>query len=97
MSEAAELACSICGGSKEDHEMLHHEFNLFNQLIPKHKPQKANQPVQRVPTVIGGIDLELRHILLEKGIISNEDFTALRNPGGSPSRDRATGETEGSG
>lgn len=77
--------------------MLNHEFNLNNQLIPKHKSDKSTERVQRVPTVIGGIDLELRHILLEKGIISNEDFTALRNPGGSPSRDRASGEAEGSG
>lgn len=86
------LACSICGGTEDDHKMLHHQFNLHNQLIPK-KTLEPKAQVQRVPTVIGGIDLELRHILLEKGIITNEDFTALRNPGGGPSGNRETGET----
>jgi hypothetical protein len=87
--------CSICGGSKDEHEILNHEFNLHNQLIPKVRPTPKQQ-VQRVPTVIGGIDLELRHILLEKGIINNADFTALRNPGGSTPGDREAGEAPSS-
>lgn len=85
-------ACSICGGSKDEHEDMNHEFNLNNELITKDKsPRQQRQRV--VPTVVGAYDIELRRILLDKGIITNEDFTALRNPGTCASGDREAGET----
>lgn len=92
---ANEDACSICGGSKDEHEALNHEFNLHNQLIPKERSKPRPQPRQ-IPTVIGGIDIELRRVLLEKGIITNEDFTSLRHPGAGAPGDRETGEAPGS-
>jgi len=92
----AEEPCSICGGSKDDHEQLNHEHNLHNQLISKVHTKKRDDRRQLVPSVIGGIDLDLRHILLTKGIITNEDFAALRHPGNSVAGDREAGEAPGS-
>ena len=92
---ANDEVCSICGGSEDEHGSLHHEFNLNNQLIPRSREVKRPK-VERIPTVVGAIDLELRHILLEKGIITNEDFAALRNPGAGAAGDREAGEAPGS-
>lgn len=91
----ADEPCSICGGSFDEHEEMNHEFNLNNQLIAKDR-STPKRPAQRMPTVIGAYDLELRQVLLAKGIITNEDFTALRHPGTRPPGDREAGEAEGS-
>lgn len=95
MLEPRDEICSICGGCKDDHEILNHEFNLNNQLIPKDRSTPKRQPAG-IPMVVGAIDIDLRRILLEKGIINNEDFTALRHPRTGTAGDRETGETSGS-
>lgn len=88
-------ACTICGGTKDEHEELNHEFNLNNQLIPKQRT--ASRPQSRAPImVVGAIDTQLRKILLDKGILTNEDFAPVRNSGSGPDGDRETGSTEGS-
>jgi hypothetical protein len=42
--------------------------------------------------MVGAIDFELRRVLLEKGIINNEDFAALYHLGASAPGDREAGE-----
>lgn len=94
--------CGICGllrGEHDDREALgttNHEFNEAGDLIPKDRAKAQRPQTQSFPRVIGVYDLELRKILLDKGIISNEDFAALLNPGTRASRDRETGEAPSS-
>jgi hypothetical protein len=88
--------CGLCGKDRDSHDELNHEFNTNGQLIPKAKPSPSNRPQQvRSATVIGAWDLELRQVLVNKGIITNEDLASLRNSQPSPARDREAGQTEG--
>lgn len=90
--------CSICGKDKDSHAELNHEFNTNGQLIPKAKPVPSNKPQQvRSATVIGAWDLELRQVLVNKGIITNEDLASLRNPNPGPTGDREAGQGESTG
>lgn len=95
MAERGDI-CSICAGSKDEHEEMNHEFNLNNELIPKDRSTPKMKQPRSMPRVVGAYDIELRQILLNKGIISHEDFAALRNLGAGATGDRETGETEGS-
>lgn len=58
--------CSICSAPEAYHAELNHEFNLNGQLIPKSK--------QPAPTAASGIDIALRLLLLEKGIITSQEL-----------------------
>lgn len=87
--------CSICGKDKDSHAELNHEFNTSGQLIPKAKPAPKKTQQVRQATVIGAWDLELRQVLVNKGIITNADLAAIRNPDPSPAGDREAGQGEG--
>lgn len=58
--------CSICGAQEAYHGDLNHEFNLNGQLVPKSK--------QPTPTAASGIDMALRLLLLEKGILTPKEL-----------------------
>jgi hypothetical protein len=87
----SEAPCSICGSPKEHHDRMNHEYNLHNQLITRSNTSPkatAQQPI----LVVGAIDTGLRRLLLEKGILTNEDFATLFSVGASTEGDRGTGE-----
>lgn len=89
----SEEPCSICGGDKDEHEVLNHEWNLYNQLIPRDRKKPTPRGQQPI-LVVGAIDTGLRRLLLEKGILTNEDFATLLSAGTSADGDRGTGETQ---
>lgn len=88
-----EEPCSICGGTEDEHDVLNHEYNLHNQLIPKNR-KKSTPRGQQPILVVGAIDTGLRRLLLEKGILTNEDFATLFSAGTGADGDRGAGETQ---
>lgn len=89
--------CTICGNAEDEHDAMNHQYNLNHELITKVRSTPAKQRRQTNQImVVGAMDTDLRRILLDKGIITGEDFAALRDPGTGPAGDRATGQAEGS-
>lgn len=93
--------CGLCSRGEGEHAALeelgqiNHRFSENGNLEQIDRSTPKKQP-RAVPTVVGAYDMELRRILLDKGIISHEDFTALRNPGAGASGDREAGEAPSS-
>lgn len=87
--------CVLCDtprgehADKEARQILHHKFTEEGGTLVavQDTPSKKVSPRLHTPTVIGAYDLELRQILINKGLISHEDFTALRQPGSRPAGD----------
>lgn len=58
--------CGLCGADKPAHAALNHEFSLSGQLIPK-KAAPA-------PRTMSTIDIPLRLLLIDLGVITAEDL-----------------------
>jgi hypothetical protein len=93
-----ERACLICGETDRDrHTDRNHQFSEDGELRPvdRSTPRRQNNPQ---PTVIvaGAIDMPLRKLLLDKGLLTSEDFAALLDSAESSlGRDRGHRETPG--
>jgi hypothetical protein len=92
--------CSLCGLEEEPHAQaeadrrVNHRWSPNGDLIPlppagNSAPRQPQQPIM----VVGAIDTTLRKILLRKGIITDEDFTAILDPGSSAEGNRGDRET----
>lgn len=75
-----------CGKTREEHKELNHEFDIVGNL-------RAKEPV-KPPAAISGLDIPLRLLLLDKGIITAEELTmkevALREQLSKAGRDAAS-------
>lgn len=58
--------CGVCGQGKEAHRSMAHEFSLTGQLIER-KPLAA-------PIGASSIDLPLRMVLIDAGIITAQEL-----------------------
>lgn len=74
-------SCLVCGTDRDDHGPMNHQFSEDGELRPvdRSTPRRQKNPQ---PTVIvaGAIDMPLRKLLLDKGILTSEDFAALLDP-----------------
>lgn len=61
------VRCGVCGRTKPEHENMAHKFDPGGQLIPVTEELK--------PKTISGIDIPLRLLLVDKGIITLEELT----------------------
>lgn len=93
-----ERQCGICGldqfvhRQREAQGQVNHVWNADGDLIQvKREPAKPAMPTIMI------VDAELREVLLRKGVITVEDFTALRDSRPGPAGDRGTGSTERTG
>lgn len=92
--------CGICGSDDRPYhdelvanKVLHHKWSVDGNLEAVHPtPPAKRQPPKNQIMVVGAIDISLRKLLHDKGIISDEDFAALCNPGTRPAGDREAGE-----
>lgn len=90
--------CEICSVDRPTHRNresrgeLNHRFSEEGELVQLERPTPRQQQPSRIQTMVGAIDFELRRVLLEKGIINNEDFAALYHLGASAPGDREAGE-----
>ncbi len=93
-----EELCGICGCTREEHSRreearnVNHAWNLAGNLIPLDRKPKPTRPTQPVIVIV---DAELREVLLRKGVITVEDFAALRDSRPGPAGDREAGQTAG--
>lgn len=91
--------CRVCGSqdeqlhrTKEQDGILNHQWSTTGELIrvAKTPPSRARQtPI----LVVGGIDTGLRKLLLDKGILTHEDFASLLSSGPGTEGDRGDRET----
>jgi hypothetical protein len=93
--------CWVCGSDdRPRHDelvanyVIHHRWSPNGDLVRAERPLPASpkQPRQQI-MVVGAVDTTLRKILMDKGIISDQDFAALLDPGDSTDGDRGSGET----
>jgi hypothetical protein len=95
--------CALCSRGSEEHKELeergeiNHRFSESGNLEQIDRSTPRKQQARPTAAVIGAIDIDLRRILLKKGIITNADFAALYDPGAGASGDRETGEAPSSG
>jgi len=61
------VRCGVCGKTKPDHHGMAHQFNADGALIPTEPQQK--------PPAISGLDIPLRLLLIDKGLITAEELT----------------------
>lgn len=95
--------CAVCGSdneathrSKEELGILNHRWSPTGELVKAEKRPKSSPPSRPQIMVVGAVDVNLRQLLHEKGILTDEDLAALLDPGAGATGDRGTGETEGS-
>ncbi len=93
--------CRVCGVSEIPHRAAEmtgdtkHQFSTDGSLKAVDPQSRARQQRQSQPIlVVGAIDTGLRKLLLDKGILTNEDFATLLSPGPGDEGDRGTGETQ---
>lgn len=92
--------CLICGVGEHQHKAqetagdIRHAWTNTGELVVSQA--RLGPAPRRQPQVViaNGVDLQLRRILMDKGIISNEDFTALLDPGHSDLGDREDREAQ---
>ena len=78
------MICEICGREKDDHEGLHHPFAPAGQGARVPTPAEVKRAAQgekspgapRAPQVAQPVDLALRAVLLEAGIITPAQLEA---------------------
>lgn len=93
--------CGICDSDEpEQHQLdeangvIHHRWSIAGDLVPvDRRPQKQRQ--QPPITVIRSVDTSLRRLLMEKGVLTDEDIATLFNFDLGIARDRETGPTKG--
>lgn len=94
MSEANEIKCRVCGQGELEHQdlearkMIHHKFSTTGSLERIEEPTRRARPRQEV-MVVPGVDITLRTVLIQKGILSESDFIDAGAYGGLPGADRA--------
>lgn len=89
----SEPICYICGGigrgphsQKEQSGEVNHKFSENGDLVPVQRGS-AQRPSNPQVIVAGAIDAPLRRLLIKKGILTDEDFSSLLDPGTSTSGD----------
>lgn len=97
-----EFLCKICGKNPDEHKelenlkILNHQFSNDGELNPTdrspQKPEKKNSEVMVLP----GADLLLRKLLVEKGVLSDSDFSDAGAIGWQRGGDRENRSEEGS-
>lgn len=93
--------CGICGEDDESKHRaaeqlgsLNHQWSTTGALIPVQRngstrPPRPQQPIM----VVGALDLALRRLLVDKGILTDADLASLLSPGLGNDGDRGTGAT----
>lgn len=76
-----EPLCPICGKNETEHReleaqrILNHQFSRNGELNPTDRSPKAPQKRESEIMVLPGADLLLRKLLVEKGVLSESDFS----------------------
>ena len=84
-------SCGICGMDKLAHDKaeflrtVNHVWNLAGDLVPIDR--KPAPPARSTQAAIVIVDAELREVLLRKGVVTVEDFAALRDSRPGPAGD----------
>jgi len=92
--------CLICGLDEREHKAqeaagkIRHAWTNTGELVVSQAKLSAQPRRQPQVVIANGVDLQLRRILMDKGIISNEDFTALLDPGHGDLGDREDREAQ---
>ena len=94
--------CAVCGTEETPHReaeaagKIRHRFSVDGKLeAVRSEPQRRQGQIPIM--VVGAVDVNLRQLLHQKGILTDEDLAALLNPGPRIAGDREPGQTEGSG
>lgn len=93
--------CKICGKDVDRHRdlesdgIINHKFSRDGALETLERAGKKTDRRQEV-MVVPGADLTLRKLLIEKGILSEQDFIDAGALGSGPRRDNQDRPAEGS-
>ena len=95
--------CRVCGVGEELHRKaettrnIQHQFSVDGQLRVVDPLSTEKKPPQRPQImVVGAVDVALRQLLRDKGILTDEDLAALLNPGSGATGDHGDREAPGS-
>jgi hypothetical protein len=66
VTTSKDIVCGVCGRIKTAHDELNHEFDVNGVLRAKE--------VKQEPRVVSGLDIPLRLLLVDKGIITAEEL-----------------------
>lgn len=94
--------CLVCRIEKPEHDKaevlrtVNHKFSVNGELeaLSKTSPKKAAPPRPQI-MVVGAVDVNLRELLHKKGILTDEDLSALLDPGASAAGDSGNRSSEG--
>lgn len=95
--------CLVCGIYKPEHDKaeflrtVNHRFSNDGALeaLPKPPPGKKS-PSRPQIMVVGAVDVALRQLLVDKGILTHEDLATLLDPGTGTAGNPEDRETESS-
>lgn len=96
--EIAEDTCQICGKGWREHQdltnrgIINHEFSRNGELTPVDRsPKKKQQKSPNEVMVVPGVDLLVRRLLVEKGVLSEADLADAGAIGYRPPADPSGG------
>jgi hypothetical protein len=93
--------CLLCGKNELPHAQaeargeINHRWTDTGKLIPVDPKSRRKSPQSPI-LVVGAVDTGLRKLLLDKGLLTHEDFASLLGAGPSTEGDRGAGETPSS-
>lgn len=92
MSNGDEVVfCKVCGVDRGLHTPLNHKFSTDGTLVPIEKlPPQSTRPQTRV-VIANAVDMELRDLLIRKGVLTYEDFGLVHHAGTGVAGDQGTG------
>lgn len=94
--------CKICRVERgqhqiaEDNRTTHHKFSENGQLVQIDSTGQKSQAQPRM-VIANAVDVQLRQLLIAKGVLTNADFSPAANPGTSTAGDSSAGEPPSSG
>jgi len=96
-----EELCRLCGKDPNEHiklvneGVINHHFSYDGSVTQVERGQKARVKRQEV-MVVPGVDIALRQLLIEKGVLSESDFVDAGAITGLPPRDLRDRAVQGS-
>jgi hypothetical protein len=86
------ILCKVCGVSRGSHLNLRHVFSIDGSLTPMTAEVPRQNTAPRV-MVANAVDVQLRELLIAKGILTHEDFgwSSVHSPRPGDAGDQGTG------
>lgn len=93
MSDGDEVVlCKVCGLDRSTHALkMNHQFSTDGSLVPIEKVPRQSLPPRMI--IANAVDVELRDLLIRKGVLTYEDFGLVHQPGSGDAGDQGTGGT----